>query len=808
MEGAKNTMKKLFLILLLLGLSYSVYSQTITIKDKETEEPVELVSLISENPKASAKTDAQGRADISAFKGAEIIVIRRLGYETLVKSYAELQELSFELFLKPKPINIHEVVVSATRWRQTSTDVPSQIVSIFPVEVALQSPQTAADLLSVSGKVFIQKSQQAGGSPIIRGFATNRLLYSVDGVRMNTAIFRGGNIQNVISLNPFALEKTEVLFGPGSIIYGSDAVGGVMSFQTLLPQFSSSDEPFVSGKAVARHSSANNEKTGHFDINVGWKKWAMVTSISSFDYDHLRQGSHGPDDYLKSYYIQRQNGVDEVIMQDDSQLQIPSAYSQKNLMQKLRFMPNEKWDFQYGFHYSETSPYGRYDRHNRTRNGLPRYAVWEYGPQKWMMNSLSITPNSRTPVYDQMTVRLAQQSFEESRIDRSLNSSEKHIRIEEVEAYSANLDFVKQMGSNNTLYYGVEYVLNDVTSTGMEENIATGLKVPGPSRYPQASWQSIAAYLNDQYKFSESFLLQAALRYNQYILDAEFDTTFYPFPFSEAHINKGALTGSIGSVYRPSDSWVLSVNLATAFRSPNVDDIGKVFDSEPGAVVVPNPDLEAEYAYSADFNTAKVFGDTARIDLSLYYISLQNAMVRRDFTLNGREYIYYDGVLSRVQAIQNAAVANVYGIQTGIEIKLPFDFSFSSDFNFQNGEEELDDGSVSPSRHAAPWFGISRITYDISNLILQFYAVYQGERRHEDMPDEEKNKYEIYAADANGNTYAPNWCSLNVKAMCRITENLRINAGIENITDQRYRPYSSGISGPCRNFILSLEADF
>ncbi len=799
-------MKKLCLILLLLGLSFSAYAQIVTVKDKETKEPVELVSLTSENPKASAKTDAQGKADISAFKEAEVIVIRRLGYETAVKSYAELQELSFELFLQPKPINIHEVVVSATRWRQTSSDVPSQIVSIFPVEVALQSPQTAADILSVSGRVFIQKSQQAGGSPMIRGFATNRLLYSVDGVRMNTAIFRGGNIQNVISLDPFSLEKTEVFFGPGSIIYGSDAIGGVMSFQTLMPQFSLSDEPLITGKAVARHSSANNEKTGHFDINAGWKKWALVTSISSFDYDHLHQGSHGPDDYLKLFYVQRQDGVDRVIMQDDPQLQIPSAYSQKNLMQKIRFMPNEQWDFQYGFHYSETSPFGRYDRHNRTRNGLPRYAEWKYGPQKWMMNNLSITQSSPNAVYDQMTVRLALQSFEESRIDRSLNSEEKHIRIEEVEAYSANLDFVKQTGTKNILYFGVEYVLNDVTSTGIEENIATGLKTPGPSRYPQATWQSLAAYITDQYKFSDKFLLQAALRYNQYILDTEFDTTFYPFPFSEAHLNKGSLTGSMGAVYRPSDSWVISANLATAFRAPNVDDIGKVFDSEPGAVVVPNPDLEAEYAYSADFNTAKVFGDTARIDLSLYYTTLENAMVRRDFTLNGREYIYYDGVLSRVQALQNAAAARVYGIQAGIEIKLPFDFSFSSDFNYQEGE--LDDGSVSPSRHAAPWFGVSRITYDISNLTLQLYSAYQGERRHKDMPEEEKSKYEIYAADADGNTYAPSWYTLNIKAMYRITENLRINAGIENITDQRYRPYSSGISGPCRNFILSLEADF
>jgi hemoglobin/transferrin/lactoferrin receptor protein len=810
-------MKKIGIVVLFFGLSISAFSQTLTIKDQETKEPIEWVSLVSESPTAEAKTDEKGQADITSFLGAEEIIISRLGYKTEVKSYSDLESLSFELFLQPKPLGRYELVVSATRWRQTSSDVPSEIITITPVEVDLQNPQTAADLLEVSGKVFIQKSQLGGGSPMIRGFATNRLLYAVDGVRMNTAIFRGGNIQNVISLDPYATESTEVFFGPGSVIYGSDAIGGVMSFQTLVPQFSLSDKkPSITGKAEARHSSADNEMTGHFDVNIGWKKWALVTSFSSFDYSHLRQGTHGPDDYLKPYYVQRQDGVDRIIAQDDPQLQIPSAYSQKNFMQKVRFKPSEKWDLKFGFHYSATSSYGRYDRHNRIRNGLPRYAEWNYGPQKWMMNNLSITHSSANFLYDEMTVRLALQNFEESRISRSLNSPEKNIRIEEVGAYSANLDFVKSSDDHNTLYYGLEYILNDVNSTGTDKDISAvmpfcqdcGTTQPGPSRYPEATWQSLGAYVNDQYRFSDYFLVQAGLRYNQYILDAEFDTAFYPFPFSETYLNNGALTGTIGAVYRPRDSWVLSANFSTAFRSPNVDDVGKIFDSEPGSVVVPNPDLKAEYAYNADLSMAKIFGDFMRIDLTAYTTTLQNAMVRRDFTLNGQKYILYDGVLSRVQAIQNAAVSHVYGFQAGFEVKMPAGFSFSSDFNYQKGEEELDDGSVSPSRHAAPWFGTSRLTYDNNNLTLQFYAVYQGERKHEDMPEEEKDKYEIYAADAQGNTYAPGWITLNIKGIYQITDYLSLSAGVENLTDRRYRPYSSGISRPCRNFIISLGTNF
>jgi hemoglobin/transferrin/lactoferrin receptor protein len=209
-----------------------------------------------------------------------------------------------------------------------------------------------------------------------------------------------------------------------------------------------------------------------------------------------------------------------------------------------------------------------------------------------------------------------------------------------------------------------------------------------------------------------------------------------------------------------------------------------------------------------DLGVARKINDLIKIDLTGYYTNLQNALVRRDFTLNGLDSIIYDGSLSRVQAIQNAAVANVYGIQAGIEVKLPEGLGLSADFNYQSGEEELDDGTTSPSRHAAPIFGVSRLTWDIDKFFLEIYTVYQAERRHEDLAISERAKDEIYALDDNGNTYAPAWYTLNFKGIVQLTEVFALSAGIENITDQRYRPYSSGISGPGRNFFLSLRADF
>lgn len=798
-------MKYIFTMLGWLCMYAVSHAQVLTLLDATTGQAVESAVISNASDAAIAITNADGQADIASQAGAESIYIKALGYVTQTVAASELTRMNYTIRLTPETFSLDQVVISASKWNQGRRETPYKITTLSPKSIALQNPQTAADMLGQSGEVFIQKSQQGGGSPMIRGFATNRLLYVVDGVRMNSAIFRAGNIQNVISLDPFSMENVEILFGPGSVMYGSDAIGGVMNFTTLRPQLSYSGSPLIKGSATARTSSANQEMTGHFDVSVGGRKWALVSSISSNDFGDLRMGSHGPDEYLRPFYVQRQDSADVVVTNDDPLVQRPSGYAQINLMQKFRFAPNDKWDFQYGLQYSATSSYARYDRHIRYRQGLPRYGEWEYGPQKWTMHHLQIDHHGRNKVYDELTLHAAYQRFEESRIDRNIQDAERHIRIEEVDAYSINVDFLKRIRTRHQLSYGLEAVIDDVTSIGIDEDISTGDQADGPARYPQATWSSYAVYANYLYKVSDKTSVNGGARYNTYAIDAIFDTRFYPFPYTTAELNNGSLTGTLGVAFTPSATFSGHINFSTGFRSPNVDDMGKVFDSEPGAVIVPNPDLEAEYAYNAELGFAKLIGSHVRLDVTGYYTILQNAMVRRDFTLNGQDSIEYDGELSRVQAIQNAAKANVYGVQAGLDIKLPGGFGFATHANYQVGEEELDDGTISPSRHAAPFFGMTSVSYRHQKAELMLYSQYSAEKSFDDLPQEEQAKTEIYAQDENGDPYSPAWMALHFKGSFHLDDRWTISGGLENITDKRYRPYSSGIVAPGRNFILSAR---
>jgi hemoglobin/transferrin/lactoferrin receptor protein len=125
---------------------------------------------------------------------------------------------------------LDEVLVSPSKFLESSREISKKVVSINRNTVELANPKTSADLLETTGNIFIQKSQLGGGSPIIRGFSTNRLVISIDGVRLNNAIYRGGNIHNVISISPMTLQNIEVILGSESGLYGSEANGGLMNF--------------------------------------------------------------------------------------------------------------------------------------------------------------------------------------------------------------------------------------------------------------------------------------------------------------------------------------------------------------------------------------------------------------------------------------------------------------------------------------------------------------------------------------------------------------------------------------------------
>jgi hemoglobin/transferrin/lactoferrin receptor protein len=799
-------MKNLILICLLTFLTLpDCFSQIITIVDSEDLRPIPDVAILNELRTKFIYTNRSGKADISEFNEKEMICLQHFTYERLCLSPDEINKMGYLIKLTKKMFAIEEFVISANRWEQNKNEVPNKITTVLKPAVELQNPQTTADLLGISDEVFIQKSQLGGGSPMIRGFATNRVLIVVDGVRMNNAIYREGNIQNVISLDPSALESTEIIFGPGAAIYGSDAIGGVMDFHTKKALFTTGSKLYVKADAFSRFASANREKTNHFDLNIGSRRIAFLTSITYSDFDNLKMGSGKNPDYLRPEYVLTINGRDSVVTNPNPRIQVWSGYNQLNTMNKIRFKISENIDVVYANHFSKLSDVPRYDRLIQYRSGKLRYGEWYYGPQVWMMNSVQLTVKKENKVFDEFTLTAAHQNYKESRHDRNFGNISINEQFDKVAIFSLNLDFDKKLkNEKQLLYYGFEYAYNGITSVAHTRDILTGELTPAGSRYPNGEnkYNTVSVYTGYKNNISESITLNAGLRYNLVKLNSAIaDNSFFNVPFSTISMSNGALTGAAGIVFRLEEKTQINLNASTGFRAPNLDDVGKIFDPVAGIVIVPNPGLKPEYAYNADLGISRDFADFIHLDITGFYTWLNNAMIRHDFLFNGEDSIIYKGVLSKVQAITNATFARVYGFHINLQANITGFLLVSSALNITKGKEK---GDI-PLRHAAPLFGSTHIIYKSSRLSADLYSSYNGSRKFEDMPPSEIDKPYLYATDENGNPWSPGWFTLNLKVSYNLLKWAVINGGLENILNYRYRPYSSGIVAPGRNFIISLR---
>ena len=796
-------MKPLFIILLFI-CSQLANAQLVFVCDSKTCKPVEGVIIYADQ--LTVQTNKEGKADITSFKDASRITFSHSSYVELRTNYQNLWSTNFVVRLLEDPVRIDEIVVSASRREQSRLEIPNKIITINRKDIDFQNPQTAADLLEYKSGVFVQKSQMGGGSPMIRGFSANRLLLVVDGIRMNNAIYRNGNLQNVISLDAGSIESTEVIFGPGSVIYGSDALGGVMSYQTIKPKLSSSEEYDRRGSVFARYSGANFEKTVHGDVNFGSAKWAGLVSITFTDFDDLKMGKDGPAEYLRPQYVLQNSlidsGSDQIISNSDPRKQVYSGYSQFNTMFKLRYRPSEKLDFNYAFHYSVTSDIPRYDRLIQYGGGILKYGDWYYGPQIWGLHSLQLAYTKKNSLFDHINFLAGWQNFTESRLDRKLNKKELSERTERVDVFSLNIDLDKTINRRNVIYYGFESNFNLVGSEGISNNLLTGDRKNIDTRYPDGSTtNSLAAYLSYKWLLNRYFTIHAGGRYTFTALEGEFSNEFYDFPFSKFSNQHGAATGNVGIVYHPTGDWQLNASASTGFRSPNIDDVAKVFESTPGNVMVPNTDLKPEYARNVEIGVIRRFQKLAKFELDAFYTFLDDAMVRSDFSFNGRDSIVYDGSLSKVEAIVNADFARIYGGSFSMELFFMPRLSMKNSLSYTWGEDSFGD----PLRHAAPFFGSSHLSFAEEKYKLVLYARFNGEISNAGLSPSEKEKPEIYAVDENGNPYSPAWWTLNLKTSLQLAEKFSINAGLVNILNKRYRPYSSGIVSGGRSLILSLK---
>jgi hemoglobin/transferrin/lactoferrin receptor protein len=707
--------------------------------------------------------------------------------------------------------SIPETVISATGVALAKTAVAQQVKVLNRKEIEYVNAQSTADLLSSTGQVFVQKSQQGGGSPVLRGFEASRVLLVVDGIRMNNAIYRAGHLQNAITLDNAALERVEVLFGPASTMYGSDALGGAICFFTRKPAFSESrGGAKFSGNAWLRYGSVNQEKTGHLDFNLGGRKLASFTSFTFSDFDDLKMGKNAT--FSESFgrrekYVARINGKDSLLVNPNPYLQKFSGYRQYDLLEKIAFQPSEQVAHTLNFQYSNSSNIPRYDRLTDTGPSGLAFSEWNYGPQERLLTAYHLKV-SNLGFFNQFGLTASWQKIEESRHNRSFGSSNRTSRVERVNVAGFLAEFIKNQ-ETQTWRLGIDGQFNTVHSSAQRLNISTGEISAQSTRYPDggSEFWNAAVFATHNWKPGSHSLwsFSEGLRAGVSGLSAVFENKdFYPFPFEKVKQNTPTYSGNFGAVWNGVRHWRLAINASSGFRVPNVDDLAKVFDSQPGSVVVPNPELKPEKTLNLDLNLSHNFAGKLQWENVFWYTAFRDAIVTDLFQFNGQDSIDFDGIKSRVLASQNARNARIYGFSSSLEAKASAKTTLYGSVTYTRGQIIASESQASkPLDHIPPFYGKIGARWHKKQTSIDFFALFNGDKKLKDYNTEGEDNLQYAPEDG-----MPGWLTLNCRASHTFSRFFKIQAGIDNLLDTQYRNFASGINAPGRNFWASLRFTF
>ncbi len=803
-----------------------IFSQKITVVDSETGKSISNVTVFGKKSMKSIISDNKGNVSLNIFSSSDTLVFGHLSYENLITQKKTIQ--GSIVSLNPAAQVLSEVILSVARSRESKEKVSKKVSILSSEDLNLNIPQTSADLLTYASEIRVQKSQGGGGSPAIRGFEANRILLVVDGVRMNNAIYRSGHLQNSITISPYSLERTEIIYGPSSVGYGSDALGGVIHYFTKTPKFNNQKEWIVKG--LSSFNSRLKNSVQNFDLEFNSKRWASYTNFSFSIFGDIVMGAnrnHGFESWgLDNHYLNPQKFNKSIILNPNSKIQKYTGYDQFDFMQKFNFKLSDFSNLILNFQKSESSKINRYDKLNEMKDGFYRYAEWYYGPQERILASLQINSSEKNRISDSRKILFAYQKINESRHGRKFNQVLRSNQIEKLDVFSLNIDLQKALSNNSSLSYGLEFVNNSVYSSAYLQSLDISsnfslnetIKIfDTPTRYPNAkgSYNTSAVYYEFRKDISQNSNFNIGMRYTNTRLDAMWnDSEIVKAKLNDVTTTNSSLTTSIGLVYRTTNLWKINANFSSGFRSPNIDDLGKIREQK-GILSVPNSSLEPEYAYNSEIGVSKSSKKTkSRFSFNIYYTHISKHIMRDFFevvddtsTTNSKTILFEN---EEVTTMSNVNRGNGYIYGSTLDLKKSFNNNiyFNGNISYTYGKNtELNQFMPSIS----PVFGRlslnfkydkseSEISYKFSGSKSPDKYSLGGEDGLEETPVAYDFKYGFYGM--------PSWGVVKISSSYTFTKKFKTTLIFDNLFDIHYREFASGISAPGRNLNIVLSYRF
>ncbi len=432
--------------------------------------------------------------------------------------------------------SMDEVTITATRRSAQSSRLPYSISVLSREDASRQLSRTVPESLNGIPGVFIQKTNHAGGSPFLRGLTGNQSLILVDGIRLNNSIFRYGPNQYMTLIDPFIVEKIEVIKGTGSVQYGSDAMTGVINIQTSTLRFREKQQ--WNEKVSLRLTESGMEFSFRPELKYEGRKFAFMLGASNKKFGDLKGG-------------------------DSTGFQLPSAYAEKSFDFKWMNDLGKGWQLTGSYQWLQQTDVPVYHKYI-----LENFALNTSDPIGRGMGYLQLKKTFNSSHFKSLDIFVAHQKIDESRYSRKSNSSITRFERDRISTFSAGIDLSQYFNAHWTANTGIELNADGVESERKDNNRATGVNTALRGLYPDgARYANVSAYTLHHLQFGK-LQLEAGMRYNRYL------ATINETTLGKVILKPQALVFQGGANYELLKAVYVYANISDGFRAPNIDDLG------------------------------------------------------------------------------------------------------------------------------------------------------------------------------------------------------------------------------------------
>ena len=658
------------------------------------------------------------------------------------------------------PVPLDHVQVTATRLPATAFDVSTAVTVVDAAEIAERTPQTIADYLRGQPGAFVQSTTPGQAIPIVRGLKGSEVLHMVDGFRLNTAFFRNSPNQYFALLDAQNVERIEVVRGPSSTLYGSDAMGGVVQVLTPEHRFEGADWQ-GQGHLRTQFASADLSQLGHFDGAAGREGLSISGGVTYQDVGERRTGAGSRLPYTDF-----------------------RAWAADT---KLIWSPAPDHELMFNAQYLKQPSTPRFDElvaafHQETANSdefffEPNDRLFAQARHRWQANNAA---------FDSAEFHLGYQEINDDRRSRGAGSSNRDLEENRDRLRGLTGMFSKEIGAHSFVY-GVEAYWDTVDSSRTRINLESGAVTVRAPRFPDGStMDSFALYLNDSIELDPRWQLDLGGRYSRFDVELPAGETGIG-----AKLEPDDVTGNAGLTFKATDSVHLVSNVGRGFRAPNIFDLGVFGDRPGGRFAIPNSDLKPETVVTWDFGV-KLDQPGVQAEAFVWRSHYKDKITSVDIGEDEEGRILVQN--------RNVTELDLWGAEIGARWAINETLDVNAVLNFTRGEEtyagdEYDADRIPPvnGRLGARW----RFAPDWSVDAWALYAARQDRLSPRDLEDPRVNP----AGTAGWNTW-------NVRVGWDFAPQATVALALENIGDRRYREHGSGTDEAGHNAILTLDYRF